>query len=37
MTDWDNIETRRAYLVRVGFSANQVESATDAWVLMMTS
>lgn len=37
MKSWDDIETRRNYLIGMGFDVNKVANATDEWVLKMTS
>jgi hypothetical protein len=35
--NWDDIETRKEYLIGMGFSPTEVENKGREWVLMMTS
>lgn len=37
MSNWDDLEAREAYLIRVGFSDSYISSKGREWVLMMTT
>jgi hypothetical protein len=37
MSNWDDVEAREAYLIRLGFAPNYVANKGVSWIMQMTT